>query len=220
MAELIKAISRTERGSTACNRVRREGLIPAVLNGDDCGSLKLKLDAHDFEQIVKHHTGVSIVVDISVDDDKPIVAILDELQVHPVKGQIIHADFKEVSKTKKLHAQIEIVLTGEPVGITLDQGVLDQSMHDVEVECLYTALVECIEIDVTHLKIGDKLTVAELVAPEGVTILSDSGQSIASVVLPAAEVVEEEEPLEGEEGEEGEEAEEAEGEKTETEEKE
>ena len=215
MAELIKAISRTERGSTACNRVRREGLIPAVLNGDDCGSLKLKLDAHDFEQIVKHHTGVSIVVDISVDDDKPIVAILDELQVHPVKGQIIHADFKEVSKTKKLHAQIEIVLTGEPVGITLDEGVLDQSMHDVEVECLYTALVESIEVDISHLKVGDKLTVAELVAPEGVTILSDGELSIASVAIPAAEVVEEEEePLEGEEGEE------AEGEEASTEEKE
>jgi len=213
MAELIKAMSRTERGSTACNRVRREGLIPAVLNGDDCGSLKLKLNAHDFEQLIKHHTGVSIVVDISVDDDKPIVAILDELQIHPVKGQIIHADFKEVSKTKKLHAHVEIVLTGEPVGITQDQGVLDQSMHDVEVECLYTALVESIEVDISHLKVGDKLTVAELVAPEGVTILSDGELSIASVAIPAAEV-EEEEPIEGEEGEE------AEGEENETEEKE
>ncbi len=207
MAELIKAMSRTEKGSTACNRVRREGLIPAVLNGDDCGSLKLKLNAHDFEQIVKHHTGVSIVVDISVDDDKPIVAILDELQVHPVKGQIIHADFKEVSKTKKINVQVEIVLTGEPIGTTQDQGILDQSMHDVEVECLYTALVESIEVDVTHLKVGDKLTVAELIAPEGVTILSDGEQTIASVVLPAAEKVEEEEPVEDEEGEEGEKAE-------------
>jgi len=207
MAELIKAMSRAEKGSTACNRVRREGFIPAVLNGDDCGSLKLKLNAHDFEQIVKHHTGVSIVVDISVDDDKPIVAILDELQVHPVKGQIIHADFKEVSKTKKINVQVEIVLTGEPVGTTQDQGILDQSMHDVEVECLYTALVESIEVDVTHLKVGDKLTVAELIAPEGVTILSDGEQTIASVVLPAAEKVEEEESVEGEEGEKDEDAE-------------
>jgi large subunit ribosomal protein L25 len=193
MAELIKAMSRTEKGSTACNRVRRAGFIPAVLNGDDCGSLKLKLDAHGFEQLIKHHTGVSIVIDIAVDDGAPIVAILDELQIHPVKGQIIHADFREVSKTKKLRAHVEIVLTGEPVGISQDQGILDQTMHDVEVECLYTALVESIEIDISELKIGDKLTVAEVVAPEGVTILSDSGLTIASVILPAAEKAEEEE---------------------------
>lgn len=213
MAEIIKAMSRTEKGSTACNRVRRAGFIPAVLNGEDCGSLAMKLNAHDFEQLVKKHTGASIVVDISVDGDEPVVAILDELQVHPVKGQIIHADFKEVSKTKKLQAHIQIILTGEPVGISQDQGILDQSMHEVEVECLYTALVESIEIDITHLKVGDKLTVAEVVAPENVTILSDSELTIASVVLPVEEKEEEEadEPLEGDE---------AETEEAETEEKE
>jgi large subunit ribosomal protein L25 len=75
-------------------------------------------------------------------------------------------------------------------------------MHDVEVECLYTALVESIEIDVTALKVGDKLTVAEVVAPEGVTILSNSGFTIASVVLPAAEKEEEEEEVIAVEGEE------------------
>lgn len=203
MAELIKAMSRTEKGSTACNRVRRAGLIPAVLNGDHCGSLKLKLDAHDFEQLIKHHTGTNIVCDIAVDEADVVVALLDELQFHPVNGKIVHADFREVSVTKKLHTHIEVILTGEPVGTTMDQGILDQSMHELEVECLYTALVESISYDVTELKVGDKVTAGDIVAPEGITILSDAALTIASVIIPAAEKEEVEEEgavVEGEEG--------------------
>ncbi|MDA3798044.1 MAG: 50S ribosomal protein L25 [Kiritimatiellae bacterium] len=193
MAELIKAMSRTEKGSTACNRVRRAGLIPAVLNGEHCGSLKLKLDAHDFEQLIKHHTGTNIVCNIAVDGSDEIVALLDELQVHTVNGKIIHADFKEVSVTKKLHTQIEVILTGDPVGTTMDQGVLEQTMHELEVECLYTALVESISVDVTDLKVGDKVSVEDVVAPNGITILSDPDLTIASVNIPSVKTEVEEE---------------------------
>lgn len=187
MAELIKAKSRTEAGTTACNRVRRAGLIPAVLNGDDCGSLKLKLDAHDFELLVNHHTGVNIIIDIAVDDGEPVLSMLENLQYHPVSGKIMHADFREISKKKKLHAHIEIELTGEPVGVTQDQGILDQSLHEIEVECLYTALVEKIEIDVSDLQIGDKITVADVAVPDGVTVLSDTDLTIVSVIHPTVE---------------------------------
>jgi large subunit ribosomal protein L25 len=137
--------------------------------------------------------------------------LVREVQRDPVTGAILHLDFHQISLTKKLTIQVPIHLVGIPVGVD-DGGILQHALRDLEIECLPTAIPEKIEVDVSHLKIGDSVHVGDIKV-ENAEILSDSKSSIVSVVPPtvfkepevAAPVTEEEPEVIGEKKEEEEE---------------
>ena len=113
----------------------------------------------------------------------------------------LHADFYQVNLKEKIKAVVPIILTGEAQAVTDKAGMLLQTLNDVEVEALPEALPENIEVSVEHLAVvGDSFTIAELKAPEGVTILSEEGQTIAKIVELVAPEPEPEEEAEGGEG--------------------
>lgn len=201
--EAIKAQTREETGSAVSRRMRRSGEIPGVVGKRDGESVPITLNHHDFDMMLRGHSGESMLVDIAIDGKDPLKVLLSEVQRHPVTGRTQHADFLEISMTEKMHLAIAIKLVGEPVGVTTGGGILEYLLREVEVECLPGDVVDAIELDVSGLDVGDSLRVEDLPIDSKLTILTAGEVAVAAVAAPtvAEEVTEGEE--EGEEGEGG-----------------
>jgi large subunit ribosomal protein L25 len=115
--------------------------------------------------------------------------ILKELQLDPVKGRPLHADFLEISMERKIRVEVPLVLTGESLGVKGKGGILGQPLRQLFVECLPLNIPERIAVDVSSLDVGDAIHVRDLTVAEGVRILEDGDRVVASVVAAAAEEV-------------------------------
>jgi large subunit ribosomal protein L25 len=194
----LNAETRTVSGTTAVRRLRRTGAIPAILYNDKRETVLLQMNGHDFSQMLKHHASQSLVVDLSVAGGAPRKALLKEIQRDGLTDEVIHVDFVEISMTKKMRVPVTVRLKGDPVGVLQGGGVLDHLLRQVEVECLPGDLVESIEVDVSHLEIGQAIHVKDLVAPAGMTIITDAQLTVAGVLAPHAEEEKPAEELAGE----------------------
>jgi large subunit ribosomal protein L25 len=182
-AKLI-VTSRDKKGSANVRRMRRAGLIPGVVYGDGGEARQVSLPQHEFEQMLRHHAGEQMMVEIEL-DGKPESVLLKDVQHEPLSGSVLHVDFQEVSLTKRLKVEISIELTGEPKGVKTQGGMLDHTLHFVEVECLPGDILEQIEVDVSGLEIGDVLTVKDIeLDASKYEILMDDDTAVASVLAP------------------------------------
>jgi large subunit ribosomal protein L25 len=199
---VLKVRPREQRGKEHAKKLRRNGFIPAVVYGHKTPSLPLEIEDKSFHALLRGGLGENVLVTLTTGDEKgqDRKVLIREIQRDPVTAQIIHVDFHEVSLTKRLTIQVPVHLVGTPEGVT-EGGILQHALRELEVQCLPTAIPERIEVDVSHLTIGDSIHVADL-KMENVDIVSDPGSSIVSVVPPtvfkepevAAAVVAEGEP--------------------------
>jgi large subunit ribosomal protein L25 len=199
----LAAENRSEAGKGAARRLRASGRVPAVLYGHGTKPQHLSVDARQFGQALRTDAGVNVLISLEVGRNQHL-ALAKEIQRHPVKGNLIHVDFIQVSRGEKVHVQVPVHLVGEAPGAR-EGGILDQDLYQLNVEAEVTAVPEAVDADVSGLGIGDVLRVADLKAPDGAVILDDPEASVVSVVAPTVEA----EP-EAEEAEEGEAAEGAE----------
>jgi large subunit ribosomal protein L25 len=149
--------------------------------------------------MLHHHAGEQMMVEIEL-DGKTESVLLKDVQHEPLSGSVVHVDFQEVAMNKTLKVNISIEVTGEAAGVKNQGGMLDHSLHSIEVECLPKDILEKIEVDVSALKIGDVLTVKDInLDASKYEILAEDDVAVATVLAPRlAEEVEE-----GEEGAEG-----------------
>lgn len=221
----LKAAPRSAQGKGAARRLRREGLIPAVIYGRDEETQSLTVDAHEFEHLIKEVSVENTLIDLSIEGrgDGPVKTLVGEVQLHPFKPQVLHIDFKQIHVGERVQVEIAIRLVGNPEGVK-EGGVLQHVLHDLPIECVAEEIPESFEVDVSSLVMGDSIHVSDLDIPEGVEVLVDLDRTVCVVQAPTVLVLPEEEE-ELEEGlepeligelEEGEEAE-AEGEAAEAE---
>lgn len=215
---IVKVETRTEAGTPAARRIRREGWLPANVTNQDGTTTSVKLEQHDFALMLHRHQSENMILDLAIDGAAPSKALLQEVQHDTLTGQVLHADFTMISMTEKLTVNVTLVLQGEPVGVTQEDGVLEQMMHELEVEGQANNIVDQLEVNVSGLAIGDSVLAGDVPLPEGLTLLTGDDIAVATVLIPRLEV-EPEEAEEGEEGEAGVEGESTEGEGEETEEK-
>jgi large subunit ribosomal protein L25 len=195
----IKAEKRQENelGSASARRLLRAGFIPAAINRIKGGSLSLRLNSHEFENMLRHHASNQLLVTLDV-DGQILPALLREIQKDVMDGSVIHADFGEISLTNKLRISIMLRLAGEPEGVRTEGGILEQMLRQVEVECLPMDIVENFTVDVSALKLGESLSVADLKLGDQYTIITHGDVSVATIVeMAAEEVVEAAAPAEG-----------------------
>ncbi len=195
----LDAEERTQLGSSATRRLRREGKVPGVLYQKGETGISFALPERALREVF--HGERNTVIDLTIGGGAPRPALLKDFQVHPVRDQVLHVDLQQVDLTEAVEAPVAVVLVGTALGVR-EGGVLDQPVRSVTVRALPDALPESIEHDVTDLETGSTILVGDLAAPEGVEIVDDPGGLIASVTLPSAvvEPEEEEAALEGEEG--------------------
>jgi large subunit ribosomal protein L25 len=180
----LKVRPREKRGKEQIKKLRRNGFIPAVVYGQNTASLPLEIESKVFHALIRHGLGENVLITLTIDDqkEKDRKVLIRDVQRDPVRGDIVHVDFHEISLTKKLSIQVPIHLVGIPEGVT-SGGILQHVLRELEVECLPTAIPEKIDVEVSHLQIGDSIHVADLKLDK-IDILSDPASSIVSVVPP------------------------------------
>jgi len=193
----IKAEQRQVQGSGAVRRLRNKGVVPAAMNRIAGGSTLMQVNAHEFENMLRHHSSNQLLVTIDL-EGQSVPALLREVQTDVMSGHVIHADFGEISLTRKLRVAIGLRLTGEPEGVKNEGGILEQTLRQVEVECLPADMVEFFTVDVSALKLGQSLAVRDLKLGDKYTLVSHGEVSVATIVAMAEEeVVEAAAPTEG-----------------------
>jgi large subunit ribosomal protein L25 len=195
--------ARSERGTRANKRLRREGYVPGVVyggKGGDCTSFKVNA-------LTLRHVLVdgSALIDLKV-DGKTRPVIVKDRQQHPVRDELLHIDMLEVRLDEKIQTQVSVHLEGseEAPGIK-EGGVLEHVTHQLNIEALPTDIPEAIHVDVSGLEIAATMHLSEITAPQGVTFLDDPEETILATVVVPTEVeepeIEEETVLVGEDGE-------------------
>jgi large subunit ribosomal protein L25 len=183
---VVPAESRNETGKNANRRLRERGLIPGTLYGAKKETISVSVSPREIGSILKSAAGANTLFDLDLGGEKRKV-ILKEYQREPLKGRILHADFYEVALDKKLEVKVHLELTGVPVGVKTQGGILDFVTRELEVECLPADIPEKITIDVSHLELNKHFRVSELKLSDKVTILTGADVVIAHVVVPRAE---------------------------------
>ena len=184
----LKAEARAEQGSAAARRLRRAGSIPAAVNRIGGDTTLVKLDAHAFNLMLRHHESEHMLVTLEL-DGQDVLALLREIQHDVLTGKPNHIDFGEVSMTKKLRVSIPLHITGEPEGVKLGGGILAQMLREIEVDCLPTDIVESFTIDVSAMKVDQSLFVHDLQLGEQFSIFTGKELVVASVTKPEEEAV-------------------------------
>ncbi len=226
MAQItIPAQERSGIGGNHPRRLRRKGLIPAVLYGGGEETISLALDqARIKKESGTLHENQIVALEIEgAGDARPRSAIVKDIQIDYISGAFLHIDFQQISLDEKLNATVSVEAVGDPIGVTRDGGILEHTLREVEIRCLPADIPEAIEVDVSTLEIGDSIHVGDIRFGEGIEVLTEPEFSVFTIAAPISE--EEAEALEAaaaevpEELEVTEEAEEAGGKEKEEEEK-
>ena len=189
---VINCEPRTEFGKGSARSLRRAGFIPAVVYRAG-RSTPIKIKKEEIVKFINSTMGEQVMINLQFNDGVSKLALLKEYQVDPVKGQLLHTDFYEVSLKEKVRVTISIVLKGEPIGVKKEGGVLQQVLTELEIECLPDMIPPHIEVDVSELRAGESIHVSDLQMPEGVRVTEDPEEVIATVTTPTEEEVAEEE---------------------------
>ena len=167
----LNAEPRSDSGKGASRRLRRQGMVPAIVYGGDDAPQAINLDSNQFFHQLENEAIYTQLIDLQVGKDTEEV-ILRDLQRHPYKAIILHADFFRVDKKKVLHITVPIhVSNGEEcLGVRTEGGMLTQTVSEVEIIALPKDLPEYLEIDVENLALGESLHLSDIKMPKGVEI--------------------------------------------------
>lgn len=183
----IQADARDKQRKRDAKRLLRSGKIPGVLYGPKTEAVTLALDQREFSSRVAGLEGSHLVRlksgSASLADK---VALVKEMQYHPISGDVIHADLYEVDLTAKITVNVPLHFVGKAAGVVRG-GILQPILREIEVECLPLDIPEFFNVDVSALDIGDSVHIEELTMPEGVTVVSEAGQALVAVVPPTVE---------------------------------
>ena len=185
----IAVTRREETGKAVAKRLRRGGRVPGILYGG-AAPVPLTLDPKDLLSLLHDQTGSTALLSIKLDSD-PVTrtAIIRGVQYHPISEAVLHVDLQEVSMDRAITVTVAVHAVGEAAGVKEQAGILEMILREVQVSCLPGLIPQRIDADVSGLMIGHVLTVANLRVPEGVRILNDPGQAVATVSPPMAEEV-------------------------------
>ncbi|MEM9081293.1 MAG: 50S ribosomal protein L25 [Verrucomicrobiota bacterium] len=177
---ILKAEERKRTGSGLLKQMRKEGWVPSIVYGGGQDNRNLKIDAKTFGELLSHSASENFLVDLEIEGGTNQLAFVQDVQHDPLTGGILHADFLAVNDDTAIHAQLPIVLEGEPAGVKMG-GLLEQHLHSLNITCLPKDLPETINSGVEHLKLAEALVVGDLNLPEGVTSLVTDDVVIAIV---------------------------------------
>lgn len=188
----MNAQPRAAARRSAVKKLRSTGVIPAVIYGRIAPPQNLELNAREFGDAIAHHASENILMDLVVKGDhRPErLALVQEIQHHPVSGHILHVDFHEVAVDEKVTIQVPVESVGEAVGVKSGGGVLEHVMFRLKVRALPKDLPEVIAVDVSALEIGKAIHLGDIAAPAGCEILGHKELTVLAVAAPLTEVAE------------------------------
>jgi large subunit ribosomal protein L25 len=185
----LKAFPRTLVQRGAVKKLRSSGRVPATIYGRQAAPQNLEVSYDDISALLHHSVSENLLVDLSVENDPRAkrLALLQEVQHHPLTSKVIHVDLHEVAENEKVTISVPVETTGEAVGVKTGGGSLTHVLLKLKVRALPKDLPDQITIDVTALEIGKSIHLGEITAPAGVEIIGDKHLTVVSVAAPRAE---------------------------------
>src|SRR5215831_16466488 len=182
----LNAFLRTASRRNGNKQLRATGRIPAVIYGRQVKPQNLEVDAKELGDVIHHSASENVLVDLAIKDDASPkrLALVQEVQHHPLSGHVLHVDFHEVNENEKVTINVPVETTGEPLGVKNSGGVLEHVLFKLKVRALPKDLPEQIEIDVTNLELNKTIHIGEVKAPAGVEIMGDKNIPVVSVAVP------------------------------------
>ena len=170
----LTAEPRSDMGKGASRRLRKAGLVPAIIYGGDTDPVSINLNHNDFINQLDNESIYTQILSMKVGKSKKEEVILRDLQRHPYRQLIMHADFLRIDNKKVIHITVPIHCLNEEecVGVKLEGGLLNHLQSEIEIMCLPKNLPEFLELDVAELKLGESLHLSDIKMPEGVEIVA------------------------------------------------
>ncbi|THE11464.1 50S ribosomal protein L25/general stress protein Ctc [Bacillus timonensis] len=183
MSAVLEATERVKDKHSTLTKIRQAGNIPAILNGPN-KSQPIFVSSIDFLKTIRE-TGRNGIIKLSINNNQHSV-MLHDIQTDPIKSEVLHADFQIVNMSTEVTVDVNLNLVGEAVGVK-DGGVLQQSIHQISISALPTDIPQTIDVDVTHLGVGDVIKLEDIDSNGKYTINQDLSQVVASVLAPRQE---------------------------------
>lgn len=187
----LDAVARADTGKNAVKKVRKAGLVPAILYGRARVPLSLAVGRKDLLSALQTG-GRNVLIDLRIkrnSEAESETVMISEIQRDHLRREILHVDLHQITLTEALEARVPVVLAGTPEGVASAGGVLDHHLREVVVRCLPTQIPDRITVNVAGLGVGDSIHVRELPVPEGIEVLTPPEEVIVSVVAPEEEEV-------------------------------
>jgi large subunit ribosomal protein L25 len=184
----LSAQPRSDRGKGVARKLRAAGEVPGVIYGHGREPQSLTVNAREFARLAERVRITSTVIELAL-EGKTARTLIRELQRDPIKRSVIHIDFQELVAGEKVTVSVPLRFVGTPEGVKTGGGILEETMHSVEVSCDPANIPDHIDVDVSALTIGHSLHIGDLKLPEGVEVTDDAEQTIAVVSAPKAEEV-------------------------------
>src|SRR5690242_20362433 len=185
----LNAFPRTLGRRAGAKKLRGAGRIPAIIYGRQAQPQNLEVSSKEMEDLIHHSVSENLLVDLAVKDDaRPKrLALVQEVQHHPLDGKVLHVDFHEIAETEKVTISVPLETVGEAEGVKTEGGVLEHVLFKIKVRGLAKDIPEQMTVDVSHLKIGEAIHLGEIKTPPGVELIGDKQIPVIAVAAPRTE---------------------------------
>jgi large subunit ribosomal protein L25 len=188
----LNAFPRTLSRRGGVKKLRASGRVPAVIYGRQAKAQSLEVMAKEMGDLIHHSLSENVLVDLAVKDDaRPKrLALVQEVQHHPLSGEVLHVDLHEVAENEKVTINVPLETVGEAAGVKTGGGVLEHVLFKIKVRALPRDLPEVINVDVSQLELGQSIHLKEIPLPAGVEVIGDKNIPVISVAAPITEAQE------------------------------
>ena len=188
----LKAFPRALARRAGVKKLRASGRVPAVIYGRRTDPQNLEIGLNEIEELIHHSVSETILVDLAVEGGSggQRLALVQEVQHHPLSGKVLHVDFHEVAEDERVTVTVPVETVGEAAGVKTGGGVLEHVLFKIKVRALPRDLPEVINVDVTNLEIGHSIHLNEIPLPAGVEVIGDKNIPVISVAAPITEAQE------------------------------
>jgi large subunit ribosomal protein L25 len=186
----VRAQQRDGRGKNDTRRARANGLVPLTIYGGEGETVSALAPLRELAAILRSDAGHNAIFTLDVEGVGASEVMFHDRQIDPVRGRLVHADLKRLVRGQKIEVTVPLHLTGEPVGVREEQGVLEQIIREIEIRCQPRNIPDSIDLDVSNLGVHDVLHVSDIPADENIEILTEADTVIATVSVTREEPVE------------------------------
>ena len=181
---ILRAEPRTDFGTRPSRRSRRAGSVPAIVYGRGLDTLSVSVGRRELHAALHTEAGANALINLEVAGSKTLLTVAREIQRHPVRGEIIHLDFINISLDEKIHAEVGIEFHGTPRGVKDEAGIVETIRASVGVMALPMEIPAHIPLDISDMAVGDTLKVSDLPFIDGVEYAEDPDAPLVSVIIP------------------------------------
>jgi large subunit ribosomal protein L25 len=180
---VVKAEKREQSGKGFARRLRQNGQVPVTVYGGGGEAVSVSAKLADLAAILRSESGHNTLFSLDVAGVGVSDVIFQDRQIDPLKGRLMHADLRRIAKGEKIEVTVPVHLVGDPVGVKMEGGLLEQQIREIKVLCEPTNIPESIDIDVSGLHVNQTLHISEAAFAKGIEVHEPGDSVIASVVL-------------------------------------